>query len=186
MRIVGCFLEYNGKFVILLRHGHKPDGGTWGLAGGKVEPRETDQNAMLRELHEETDYKAAEHELEHLGDYEFVSSNYKPYVFVTYRVKLKDPHQVQLETSAHSEYKWVTAEECYDRTDLIPGFHELLRIVGYKDNKLSKKQLNDLSEQISRDQAKTSPAEKRVKVNRSFESAVKKMGQTPPPNKEAK
>jgi 8-oxo-dGTP pyrophosphatase MutT (NUDIX family) len=131
MRIVGCFLEYNGKFVILLRHSHKPDGNTWGLAGGKVELGETDQNAMLRELHEETGYQATAHELEHLGDNEFISSSGKSYVFVTYKVKLKDPHQVLLEASAHSEYKWATAEECYDKTDLIPGFHELLRIIGY-------------------------------------------------------
>jgi 8-oxo-dGTP pyrophosphatase MutT (NUDIX family) len=131
MRIVGCFLKYNGKFVILLRHSHKPDGDTWGLASGKVEPGETDQNAMLRELHEETGYQATEHGLEHLGDYEFVSSSGEPYVFVTYRVELKAPYQVLLETSAHSAYKWVTAEECYEKADLIPDFHKLLRQVGY-------------------------------------------------------
>jgi 8-oxo-dGTP pyrophosphatase MutT (NUDIX family) len=131
MRAVGCFLEYDGKFVILLRHSHKPDGATWGLAGGKVEHKEADQDAMLRELEEETGYRAVASELEYLGDNEFVSSNGKPYVFVTYRVKLKDPHQVKLEESAHAAYKWVTASECYDMPNLIPGFHVLLRKIGY-------------------------------------------------------
>ena len=63
MRVVGCFLEYDGKFVLLLRHVHKADGGTWGLPAGKVEPGESDETAMLRELYEETGYKALPKEL---------------------------------------------------------------------------------------------------------------------------
>jgi hypothetical protein len=54
------------------------------------------------------------------------------------------------------------------------------------NNEPDKKQLDDLAKQIEHDQAQASPAEKRVKVDSSFESAVKKMGQTPPPKKEAK
>ena len=37
MKVVGCFLEYDGRFVIVHRHAHKVDGDTWGLPGGKVE-----------------------------------------------------------------------------------------------------------------------------------------------------
>lgn len=43
-----------------------------------------------------------------------------------------------------------------------------------------------LAKQISDDQAKDSPAEKRVKLNTTFKKAVKKIAQTPPPKKEAK
>lgn len=71
MRIVGCFLEYDSKFVILLRHSHKPSGDTWGLPAGKVEAGEDDKTALLRELREETGYKADESELLHLGDFSF-------------------------------------------------------------------------------------------------------------------
>jgi hypothetical protein len=49
-----------------------------------------------------------------------------------------------------------------------------------KVDKLSKEQLKDLAEQIGRDQAKASPAERRVKFSENFESAVKKMAQTLP------
>ena len=51
------------------------------------------------------------------------------------------------------------------------------------NNRPDKKQLGDLAKQIQHDQVQASPAEKRVKVDSSFESAVKKMGQTPPPEK---
>jgi hypothetical protein len=54
------------------------------------------------------------------------------------------------------------------------------------DDKRSKEQLKELAEKIDRDQTQVSPAEKRVKVEESFDSAVKKMAQTPPPKKEAK
>lgn len=54
------------------------------------------------------------------------------------------------------------------------------------DNKLTPKQLDDLAKDIRRDQEKTKPAEKRVRVNATFDKAIKKMGQTPPPKKKAK
>jgi len=54
------------------------------------------------------------------------------------------------------------------------------------DSKPSKEQLEKLAEQINQDQKKETPAEKRVKVKTTFKKAIKKMGQTPPPKKEAK
>jgi 8-oxo-dGTP pyrophosphatase MutT (NUDIX family) len=131
MRIVGCFLEYNDKFVILLRHAHKPDGNTWGLPGGKVEPDEGDEAAVMRELKEETGYHATAKELEHLGEYAFVSSSDQPYTFTAFRIRLKQLHPTKLEGAAHAAYQWVTATECSGKNDLIPGFHELLHLVGY-------------------------------------------------------
>ena len=131
MRIVGCFLEFEGKFVILLRHSHKPQGDTWGLPGGKVEPGESDQDAITRELVEETGYVAKPSELELLGTYGFTLPNDKAMSYVTHRIKLEEPHLVTLEESAHAEFKWVSAEECFARTDLIHDFHNLLKLVGY-------------------------------------------------------
>jgi len=131
MRVVGCFLEHGDKFVILLRHGHKPDGNTWGLPSGKVEAGENDIEAAVRELEEETGYKAHPSELEHLGDFDFVSSSSQPYVYATYRASLKDLHEVRLEDAAHAEFEWVTAKSCNTKPNLIPGFHELLRLTGH-------------------------------------------------------
>lgn len=44
-------------------------------------------------------------------------------------------------------------------------------------------ELEKLAEQISKDQAEARPAEKRVKIDVSFEEAIKKIGQTPPHKK---
>ena len=129
MRVVGCFLKHNDKFVILLRHAHKPNGNTWGLPSGKVEAGESDRDAMLRELREETGYVANDSELEHIGTFVFNREDNTTYTFVTYKLQLNDLHGIELEESAHAKYQWVTAKECYAKPDLIPDFHELLDIV---------------------------------------------------------
>ncbi len=133
MRIVGCFLEYDGKFLVLLRHSHKPHGNTWGLPGGKVEPGETDDQAVLRELEEETGYSGGASQLELLGVFDFLPAPDTPYEYVTYRIKIDDHHEVRLEDSAHSDYKWLTPQECYAKSDLIHDLHDLLKMVGYID-----------------------------------------------------
>ncbi|QQR52170.1 hypothetical protein IPG36_06410 [bacterium] len=51
------------------------------------------------------------------------------------------------------------------------------------DAKPTKQQLDELATQIRNDQDTANPAEKRVKVDLNFKDAVKKMGQTPPPEK---
>ena len=74
MRVVGCFLEFDGRFVVLYRRSHKPEGCTWALPGGKVEAEETDEQAIIRELSEETGYEAAAQEPKLLGEFSFETS----------------------------------------------------------------------------------------------------------------
>lgn len=131
MRVVGCFLEYNNKFVLLKRHSHKPDGSTWGLPAGKVESDETDETAIIRELYEETGYRSSTSELRLLGVYDFITPSGATNNFVTYSVKLSKPHEVLLEDTAHSEYKWVSIVEANKMPDLIFGLHDLFNMVGY-------------------------------------------------------
>lgn len=124
-------MEYNDRFVLLRRHSHKPDGGTWGLPAGKVEPDESDEVAVVRELFEETGYQAETAELRLLGIYDFTTPTGTINNFVTYKLQLKNPHTIILEDNAHSEYKWVTAEEGYTMPDLIFGLHDLFKMTGY-------------------------------------------------------
>ncbi len=130
LRTVGCFMELHGKFLILQRSPNKPDGNTWGLPAGKVHNGESDEEAMLREIKEETGYEAAPKELELLGIYtwEFPDLHLE---FPTYRIRLQKPINVKHRSDEHLNFKWVTAKECYAMPDLIRGFHELLKLTGY-------------------------------------------------------
>lgn len=130
MRVVGCFLEYNNQFVLLRRHSHKPDGDSWGLPAGKVDPGESDEGAVIRELFEETGYRATSNQLELLDEHQFHMPSGTTNDFVSYRVALTQPHQVVLEESSHSTHKWVTPKEAYEMNDLIFGLHEVFRRIG--------------------------------------------------------
>jgi 8-oxo-dGTP diphosphatase len=130
LRTVGCFIQYEGKFIILYRHPNKPQGDTWGLPAGKVDPGESDKEAMLREVKEETGYAASPTDLEFLGEQVFHFSDLE-LVFPTFRIRLREPWQVTYSPLEHQAYRWVSAEECYAMPNLIEGFHELLERVGY-------------------------------------------------------
>lgn len=130
MRVVGCFLEYDNKFVLLRRHSHKPDGDSWGLPAGKVDPGEADEAAILRELFEETGYSATPEQLQLLDEHQFHMPSGTVNDFVSYRVKLTDPHEVIREKASHSAHKWVTPQEAYAMNDLIFGLHEVFRRIG--------------------------------------------------------
>ncbi len=131
MRVVGCFFEYDDKFVLVHRHAHKVDGDTWGLPSGKVEDGENDEQAIQRELYEETGYQAELSDFEKLGAFDFVTPRGDTVTYVTYRLGLKTFHDIVLEEAAHSEYKWTTAEEADKMDDLIHGLHDLFRLVNY-------------------------------------------------------
>jgi mutator protein MutT len=50
---VGAILTQAGQ-ILLVRRGHEPEAGRWSLPGGRVEPGETDEQAVVREVREET------------------------------------------------------------------------------------------------------------------------------------
>jgi 8-oxo-dGTP diphosphatase len=50
---VGAILTA-GERILLIRRGHEPEAGRWSLPGGRVEPGETDHQALVREVREET------------------------------------------------------------------------------------------------------------------------------------
>jgi 8-oxo-dGTP diphosphatase len=130
MRVVGCYLQYKDTILLLLRHAHKPEGNTWALPGGKVDPGESNIDALIRELFEETGYKATPKQVELLNEHQFQMSNGEWYDYITHRVIIDDPHKVTLEDSAHKDFMWITVSEADKRKDLIPGLHELFRLTG--------------------------------------------------------
>lgn len=54
VRCVGGIIHDTAGRLLLIRRGHDPYRGSWSLPGGRVEPGETDEEALLRELVEET------------------------------------------------------------------------------------------------------------------------------------
>jgi 8-oxo-dGTP pyrophosphatase MutT (NUDIX family) len=130
LRVVGCFIEYKGKFIILHRLPDKSQGDTWGLPAGKVDEGESDIVAIVREIKEETNLDVKEDKLEFLVKcvWQFPE---KTVEFPAYRLKLQNKVKITHQPNEHDEYKWVTPEECYSMKNLTHGFHDLLEKTGY-------------------------------------------------------
>jgi 8-oxo-dGTP diphosphatase len=51
---VGAVIMDRDGRLLLIRRGHEPGAGLWSLPGGRIEPGETDEQAVAREVREET------------------------------------------------------------------------------------------------------------------------------------
>ena len=51
---VGAIVRDGTGRLLLIKRGHDPEAGKWSLPGGRIEPGETDAQALVREMHEET------------------------------------------------------------------------------------------------------------------------------------
>jgi 8-oxo-dGTP diphosphatase len=56
---VGAVIKDGQGRLLLIKRGHEPGAGLWSLPGGRIEPGETDAEALVREMLEETGLKVA-------------------------------------------------------------------------------------------------------------------------------
>jgi 8-oxo-dGTP diphosphatase len=52
---VGAVIRDEAGRMLLVLRGHEPGKGLWSIPGGRIEPGETDHEAVIREVSEETD-----------------------------------------------------------------------------------------------------------------------------------
>ncbi|MEI7652982.1 MAG: NUDIX hydrolase [bacterium] len=108
--VVGCFISVNGAFLILQRGMHKPQGGTWGIPGGKVEKNERLIDAVIRETTEETGLVFTPDKIRKLSEF-FVNIGTYDFVYHVYEIKLETIPTIQIDSTSHTSYKWVTPEQ---------------------------------------------------------------------------
>ncbi len=51
---VGAVIRDDAGRILLVKRGHEPGKGLWSVPGGRIEPGETDERAVAREVREET------------------------------------------------------------------------------------------------------------------------------------
>ena len=51
---VGAIVKDEAGRLLLIQRGHEPETGRWSLPGGRIEPGESDEQAVVRETREET------------------------------------------------------------------------------------------------------------------------------------
>ncbi len=107
---VGAFVVQNGKFLLLQRQEHKPQGGTWGVPAGKIDPGEVKEQTMLRELQEETGLHFEVAQL-HFHQSIFVRFPEYDFIYHIFSVELSGPVDIVLQPREHKALVWVTPQE---------------------------------------------------------------------------
>ena len=119
-RVVAALIWDNGRFMICQRPGHKTRGLLWEFVGGKVEPGETGEQALIRECREELDVA-----VEPRGVFMEVVHEY-PDLTVRLTIFHAVITQGRPKLLEHNAIRWITTDEI-DDLDFCPADQEILK-----------------------------------------------------------
>ena len=125
VEVVACFCYWQDRFLFLLRQPNKLQGDTWCLPGGKVEPRETRQEAIYREVYEEVGITLIK---EHSFFWRtlFVRVPKMEYTLHLFHTDLNQKNfRINLNLTEHSRYLWLSLSEA-KKLPLIETGQELI------------------------------------------------------------
>src|SRR5690554_3432162 len=107
IRVVGCVMQHEDKILLLLRSAKETDPSLWGIPAGKVEKDESDVEAVIREVHEETGIHLKEADLENIGH---LPIEYDTFIvdFPMFHVVFKEKPQVKLTPREHIDLQWIS------------------------------------------------------------------------------
>ncbi len=125
MDVVGCYVQYDGEFVLLHRQPHKTNGNTFGLPAGKVDPGENMHQAMSREIKEETGLDVPEKSLEHIGTV-FVRNAGHDFDYHMFIARLAAKPEIIISPKEHQGYVWASPSEAL-KMNLIHDLDECIR-----------------------------------------------------------
>ena len=105
IHVVGALIWQGDRFMICQRPPHKKRGLLWEFVGGKVEPGETRQQALIRECHEELDVTVR------VGDLFLEVDHRYPDIHIllsVYHAEITEGTPVLKE---HADLKWIPVSE---------------------------------------------------------------------------
>ncbi|AHF89961.1 NUDIX hydrolase [Opitutaceae bacterium TAV5] len=105
--VVCALIEREGRVFVAQRPPHKHLGGKWEFPGGKIEPGETPEAALVRECREELGCEVVPGERlpEAVHDYGTVVIRLIPFV-----ARLAEP-AIDPQSSEHAAVRWILPEE---------------------------------------------------------------------------
>ncbi|MGW4905686.1 (deoxy)nucleoside triphosphate pyrophosphohydrolase [Streptomyces sp. NPDC004270] len=126
--VVGAALLDAGRLLAARRSAPPELAGRWELPGGKVEPGETPEQALVRELREELGVEA-----EPLTRVPGEWPLREPYVLQVWTAALRPGSPAPKPLQDHDELRWLTPDELWDVNWLdqdVPAVREVASMVG--------------------------------------------------------
>lgn len=119
VEVVAALIWKNGKFMICQRPAHKARGLLWEFVGGKVEPGETKEQALVRECREELAVTVAVQD-------EFMSLVHE-YPDITIRLTVFNAYIAEgvPQLLEHNDIRWISPKEIKNY-DFCPADNKIL------------------------------------------------------------
>lgn len=114
--VVGAVVQHDGKVLLLQRPEHDFMGGIWELPSGKVEPGESLDQALIREVEEETGLSVTALRT-YLGSFDYQSGSGKKSRQFNFAVNVDSSEPVKLQE--HDAYTWTSLTEEAPVTDAV-------------------------------------------------------------------
>lgn len=114
--VVGAVVQHDGKVLLLQRPEHDFMGGIWELPSGKVEPGESLDQALIREVKEETGLSVTVLRT-YLGSFDYQSGSGKKSRQFNFAVNVESSEPVKLQE--HDAYTWTSLTEEAPVTDAV-------------------------------------------------------------------
>lgn len=117
---VGCICIVGDAILLLRRQEDRAYPGKWGLPGGRVEPGETAEATILREVYEETGLIRSPANVVFVSRFLVTNRSELPFTYSTYLTRFRAQPRVMISPSEHHSYEWVPIWQLPQR-DLVPG-----------------------------------------------------------------